>query len=159
MSESEPKVQLQRILQGLLTEERIEAGAAYAISHNKAEGYLAVRLEHTDDRELLEQALLEAGEYPVHERNPEVMVVSLGSMLAVAKRYGFVADADKFYLDLKRMAAKSKDLQDILTADLKEVTWDEVRVVVNRVGARIVAKELESVRFRSLLKLMFPFLP
>jgi hypothetical protein len=153
------KEQLKSVLADALTESKIEAGARYASAHNKASGYLAIRLEHPDDREVLERALLDRGEIPAYERNPEVLVIAFGSLLDLAQTNRFVTDPQKVYSALKRLAPTSDKLQDILTADIKDLNWRDVREAFNLVGAQLITKSIDDINVTKLLKLAFPFLP
>ena len=150
--------QLKRVLCEILTKERIDAGARYASTVNNADGYFAIHVAHADDRQTLEHALLQAHEYTKHERNPEVMVVSFGSMLMLARKYNFVSDPEGVYKKLKRLAARKSTLNEVLTADMSELGWEDVRAAFNDVGARVVATSIEGINPINLLRVPFPFI-
>jgi hypothetical protein len=153
------KDQLKSVLADVLTDSKIEAGARYASARNTASGYLAIRLEHPDDREVLERALLDRGEIPAYERNPDVFVVGFGSLLDLAKANDFVNDPQKVYSALRSLTTNSEKLTDILTADIRDLGWDDVREAFNLVGAQLITQSIGEIKITGLLKLVFPFLP
>ncbi|MBK9067350.1 MAG: hypothetical protein IPL76_10785 [Gemmatimonadetes bacterium] len=82
------KATLQRILREALTTEKIKSGSKYASEKTRDHGFLAIRIEHADDRQEFEQAVLDSGGLPIYERNPDVLVLSFDTLLAVAKGSG-----------------------------------------------------------------------
>jgi len=58
-------VALRRILGHVLTDDNLRSGGRHVSERSRREGFLAVRIEHPDDRQQFEQAILDAGGLPV----------------------------------------------------------------------------------------------
>lgn len=152
-------VALRRILAHVLAPANLRAGSRHVSERSRKDGFLAVRVEHPDDRQWLEQAILDAGALPVYERNREVLAVRFDTLVALAERGGFLQpDVEATVKALRTLAPASGELADLLAKDLAQLRWDDVRGALNSLGAKAVAGSAES-GLKALLKLAFPFLP
>src|SRR5690606_33672853 len=107
-------------------------------------GFLAVRIEHPDDRARFEQAILDAGGLPVYERNREVLAVRFDTLVALAERSGFLQpDTEAVVRRLRELAPASQELAELLRKDLAQIGWQDVRNALNSLGARAVAGSAE----------------
>ncbi|MFO7338990.1 MAG: hypothetical protein C0P65_004120 [Lysobacteraceae bacterium] len=149
---------LRRILGHVLTEANLRAGARHVSERSRKDGFLAVRIEHPDDRARFEQAILDAGGLPVYERNREVLAVRFDTLVALAERSGFLQpDTEAVVRRLRELAPASQELAELLRKDLAQIGWQDVRNALNSLGARAVAGSAEGA-LRNLLRLVFPFL-
>ena len=151
-------VALRRILGHVLVDANLRAGSRHVSERSRKDGFLAVRVEHPDDRERLEQAILEAGGLPVYERNREVLAVRFDTLVALAERSGFLQpDTEVVVKSLQALAPASQELAELLRKDVSRLRWDDSRNALNSLGAKAVAGSAEA-GLKSLLKLAFPFL-
>lgn len=149
---------LRRILAHVLTETNLRSGSRHVSERSRKEGFLAVRIEHPDDRQQFEQAILDAGGLPVYERNREVLAVRFDTLVALAERSGFLQPDTAAVIDsLRALAPASHELAELLRKDVSAIAWQDVRNAVNSLGARAVAGSAEHT-LRGLLRLVFPFL-
>ena len=150
---------LQRIVATVLTEANLRSGAKHVSERSRKDGFLAVRVDHPDDRQLLGQAILDAGALPVYERNREVLEVRFDTLVALAERGGFLQpDVEAMLKELRRLAPASEELADLLKKDVTQLRWDDVRRALNSLGAKAVSSTVEG-GLKGLLKLAFPFIP
>lgn len=141
-----------------MTPQNIAAGGRHVAEKHKSEGFLALRIEHPDDRDQFEKAISDIGAIPVHERNREVVAVHFETLLLIAEKYGFLQpDKDAVLGALRELAPASEKLQELLTKDVRRIRWKDVRSVLNSVGAEAVAGAIDT-KVTDLLKLLFPFL-
>ena len=94
-------VALRRILGHVLTDANLRAGSRHVSERSRKDGFLAVRVEHPDDRLQLEQAILDAGALPVYERNREVLAVRFDTLVALAVYVGETRLIDNLTLDTR----------------------------------------------------------
>ena len=150
---------LRRILGNVLTEANLRAGSRHVSERSRKDGFLAVRVEHPDDRLQFEQAILDAGALPVYERNREVLAVRFDTLVTLAERGGFLqADTEAVVKALRKLAPTSEELADLLKKDVARLRWEDVRSALNSLGAKAVSSSAEG-GLKGLLKLVFPFLP
>lgn len=150
---------LQRIAATVLTEANLRAGAKHVSERSRKDGFLAVRIEHPDDAQRFEQAILEVGALPVYERNREVVAVRFDTLLKIAERWGYLQpDPQATVAALKRLAPTSEEVADLLKKDVAQLRWDDVRRALNSLGAKAVSSTVEG-GLKGLLKLAFPFIP
>lgn len=150
---------LRRILGNVLTEANLRAGSRHVSERSRKDGFLAVRVEHPDDRLQFEQAILDAGALPVYERNREVLAVRFDTLVALAERSGFLQpDTEAIVKALRRLAPTSEELADLLKKDVARLRWEDVRGALNSLGAKAVSSSAEG-GLKGLLKVVFPFLP
>src|SRR5690606_6323111 len=143
----------------VLGEANLRAGASHVSERSRKEGFLAVRIEHPDDRQQFEQAILDAGGLPVYERNREVLAVRFDTLVALAERSGFLQPDTTAVVDsLRTLAPASQELAGLLRKDVATITWQDARNAINSLGASAVAGSAEAA-LRGLLRLVFPFLP
>jgi hypothetical protein len=117
-----------------------------------------VRVEHPDDRQLFEQAVLDAGGLPVYERNREVLAVRFDTLVALAEKAGFLQqDTEAMVKELRKLAPGSEELADLLRKDVTKLRWEDARSALNSLGAKAVSSSAEGA-VKGLLKLVFPFL-
>lgn len=151
-------VALRRILGHVLTDANLRAGSRHVSERSRKDGFLAVRVEHPDDRLQLEQAILDAGALPVYERNREVLAVRFDTLVALAERSGFLQpDTEAVVKALRKLAPASEELADLLEKDVTKLRWEDARNALNSLGAKAVSSTAEGA-LKSLLKLAFPFL-
>lgn len=150
---------LRRILGHVLTGANLRSGSRHVSERSRKDGFLAVRIEHPDDRQQFEQAILDAGGLPVYERNREVLAVRFDTLVALAERSGFLQPDTAAVVDqLRTLAPASQELAELLRKDVSKIAWQDVRNALNSLGARAVAGSAENA-LRGLLRLVFPFLP
>ena len=150
---------LQRIVAGVLTEANLRSGAKHVSERNRKEGFLAIRVEHPDDAQRFEQAILEVGALPVYERNREVVAVRFDTLLKIAEKWGYLQpDAQRIGKELKKLAPAAEEVADLLQKDLAKLRWEDARNALNSLGAKAIASSAEG-GLKGLLKLVFPFLP
>ncbi|ALJ29288.1 MULTISPECIES: hypothetical protein [Stenotrophomonas] len=150
---------LQRIVATVLTEANLRSGAKHVSERSRKDGFLAVRIEHPDDAQRFEQAILEVGALPVYERNREVVAVRFDTLLKIAERWGFLQpDPQATVAALKKLAPTSEEVADLLKKDVAQLRWDDVRRALNSLGAKAVSSTVEG-GLKGLLKLAFPFIP
>ncbi|AKC87349.1 hypothetical protein [Pseudoxanthomonas suwonensis] len=150
---------LRRILGHVLTEANLRAGSRHVSERSRKDGFLAVRVEHPDDRLQFEQAILDAGALPVYERNREVLAVRFDTLVALAERSGFLQpDTEAVVKELRKLAPASEELADLLKKDVARLRWEDARNALNSLGAKAVSSSAEG-GVKALLKLVFPFLP
>ncbi|WHL18268.1 hypothetical protein [Stenotrophomonas acidaminiphila] len=150
---------LQRIVATVLTEANLRSGAKHVSERSRKDGFLAVRIEHPDDAQRFEQAILEVGALPVYERNREVVAVRFDTLLKIAERWGFLQpDPQATVAALKKLAPTSEEVADLLKKDVTQLRWDDVRRALNSLGAKAVSSTVEG-GLKGLLKLAFPFIP
>src|SRR5690606_22308474 len=150
---------LRRILGNVLTEANLRAGSSHVSERSRKEGFLAVRIEHPDDRQQFEQAVLDSGGLPVYERNREVLAVRFDTLVALAERSGFLQpDTEAVVAALRGLAPASQELAELLRKDITRIAWADVRNTLNSLGAKAVAGSAEGA-VRGLLRVVFPSLP
>lgn len=150
---------LQRIVATVLTEANLRSGAKHVSERSRKEGFLAIRIEHPDDAQRFEQAILEVGALPVYERNREVVAVRFDTLLKIAERWGYLQpDPQATVAALKKLAPTSEEVADLLKKDITQLRWDDVRRALNSLGAKAVGSTVEG-GLKGLLKLAFPFIP
>ncbi|WP_313255765.1 hypothetical protein [Stenotrophomonas acidaminiphila] len=150
---------LQRIAATVLTEANLRSGAKHVSERSRKDGFLAVRIEHPDDAQRFEQAILEVGALPVYERNREVVAVRFDTLLKIAERWGYLQpDPQATVAALKKLAPTSEEVADLLKKDMAQLRWDDVRRALNSLGAKAVSSTVEG-GLKGLLKLAFPFIP
>jgi hypothetical protein len=150
---------LQRIVATVLSEANLRAGAKHVSERSRKEGFLAIRIEHPDDQQQFEQAILDVGALPVYERNREVVAVRFDTLLAIAERWGYLqTDPLLIRNELNKLAPTSEAIADLLKKDVAKLRWQDARQALNSLGAETIAKSAED-GLAGLLKLVFPFLP
>ncbi|MGB3393727.1 MAG: hypothetical protein WA956_00820 [Stenotrophomonas sp.] len=150
---------LQRIAATVLSEANLRSGARHVSERSRKEGFLAIRIEHPDDAQRFEQAILEVGALPVYERNREVVAVRFDTLLKIAERWGYLQpDPQATVAALKKLAPASQEVADLLKKDVSQLRWDDVRGALNSLGAKAVGSTVEG-GLKGLLKLVFPFIP
>lgn len=150
--------QLRRILSEILTEQRIASGAKYASERTQKDGFLAVRMEHSDDRLELEQAVLDAGGIPIYERNGDVFVIRFDTLLAIAEKQQFIIpDPKRFRAALKALAPTVESVKALLKKNINDITWDEIRATFGAVGSAALSGAIDT-KVTALLRVALPFL-
>ncbi|SEL74217.1 hypothetical protein SAMN05428989_2388 [Pseudoxanthomonas sp. GM95] len=150
---------LQRIVATVLTEENLRSGAKHVSERAKKDGFLAIRVEHPDDAQQFEQAILDVGALPVYERNREVVAVRFDTLLKIAEKWGYLQpDPAAITRELKKLQPTASEVADLLQKDVAKLRWDDARNALNSLGAKAIASTAEG-GLKGLLKLVFPFLP
>ncbi len=155
----EGEAALQRIVAAVLTETNLRAGAKHVTERSRKEGFLAIRIEHPDDAQRFEQAILEVGAIPVYERNREVVAVRFDTLVQIAERWNYLQpDAQATLAALKKLAPASEEVAELLKKDITQLRWTDARRALNSLGAKAIANTAEG-GLKGLLKLVFPFIP
>ncbi|MCD9086024.1 hypothetical protein [Stenotrophomonas sp. SY1] len=155
----EGEAALQRIVAGVLTEANLRSGSKHVSERSRKEGFLAIRIDHPDDAQQFEQAILDVGAIPVYERNREVVAVRFDTLVQIAERWNYLQPDPQATLDaLKKLAPASEEVADLLKKDIKQLRWDDARRALNSLGAKAISSTAEG-GLRGLLKLVFPFIP
>lgn len=150
---------LRRIVANVLTEANLRSGAKHVSERSRKDGFLAVRIEHPDDAQRFDQAILDVGALPVYERNREVVAVRFDTLLKIAEKWGYLQpDAEKITKELKKLAPASEEVADLLKKDITKLRWEDARNALNSLGAKAIASTAEG-GLKGLLKIVFPFLP
>ena len=150
---------LRRIVATVLTEANLRSGAKHVSERSRKEGFLAVRIEHPDDAQRFEQAILDVGALPVYERNREVVAVRFDTLLKIAEKWGYLQpDAEKIARELKKLAPTAEEVADLLKKDVTKLRWEDARNALNSLGAKAIASTAEG-GLKGLLKIVFPFIP
>lgn len=150
---------LQRIVAAVLTEANLRSGAKHVSERSRKEGFLAIRIEHPDDAQRFEQAILDVGAIPVYERNREVVAVRFDTLLNIAERWNYLQPDPQATLDaLKKLAPASEEVADLLKKDVSQLRWVDLRRALNSLGAKAISSTAEG-GLKGLLKLVFPFIP
>lgn len=150
---------LQRIVATVLTEDNLRSGAKHVSERAKKDGFLAIRVEHPDDAQQFEQAILEVGALPVYERNREVVAVRFDTLLRIGEKWGYLQpDPAAITRELKKLQPTASEVADLLQKDLTKLRWEDARNALNSLGAKAIASTAEG-GLKGLLKVVFPFLP
>lgn len=150
---------LRRIVATVLTEANLRSGAKHVSERSRKEGFLAIRIEHPDDAQRFEQAILDVGALPVYERNREVVAVRFDTLLKIAEKWGYLQpDAEKIAKELKKLTPTAEEVADLLKKDVSRLRWEDARNALNSLGAKAIASTAEG-GLKGLLKLVFPFIP
>ena len=150
---------LRRIVATVLTEANLRSGAKHVSERSRKEGFLAIRIEHPDDAQRFEQAILDVGALPVCERNREVVAVRFDTLLKIAEKWGYLQpDAEKITRELKRLTPTAEEVADLLKKDVTKLRWEDARNALNSLGAKAIASTAEG-GLKGLLKIVFPFIP
>jgi|GEM_PF-193380 len=113
--------QITDILQDILQLDKIDRGRKN-MSNQKSpdDGYFAVTIEHPYDREVFEQALREIDARPIYERNREVILVNIESVVQIANKYKILSkQANKDYTKLQKV----KSINDILSQNIETINF------------------------------------
>ncbi len=155
----EGEAALQRIVAGVLTEANLRSGAKHVTERSRKEGFLAIRIEHPDDAQQFEQAILDVGAIPVYERNRDVVAVRFDTLLKIAERWNYLQpDPAATLAELKKLAPTSEEVADLLKKDITKLRWEDLRRALNSLGAKAISSTAEG-GLKGLLKLLFPFIP
>ncbi len=150
---------LQRIVATVLTEDNLRSGAKHVSERSKKDGFLAIRIEHPDDQQQFEQAILDVGALPVYERNRDVVAVRFDTLLKIAERWGYLQpDPKAVTAELKKLTPTSEEVADLLKKDVTKLRWEDARNALNSLGAKAIASTAEG-GLKGLLKIVFPFIP
>ena len=150
---------MQRIVATVLTEDNLRSGAKHVTERSRKEGFLAIRIEHPDDQQQFEQAILAVGALPVYERNREVVAVRFDTLLKLAERWGYLQPAPaKIREALKKLTPAAEEVAELLKKDVSTLRWEDVRSALNSLGAKAIASTAEG-GLKGLLKIVFPFIP
>ena len=150
---------LQRIAATVLTEANLRSGAKHVSERSRKEGFLAIRIEHPDDAQRFEQAIVEVGALPVYERNREVVAVRFDTLLKIAERWGYLqTDPASVVAELKKLTPTAEEVADLLKKDVSKLRWQDARNALNSLGAKAVTSTAEG-GLKGLLKIVFPFIP
>lgn len=154
-----PDAAMQRIVATVLTEENLRSGAKHVSERSRKEGFLAIRIEHPDDQQQFEQAILEVGALPVYERNREVVAVRFDTLLKLAERWGYLQpEPEKITAELRKLTPAAEEVADLLKKDVTDLRWPDVRRALNSLGAKAIASTAEG-GLKGLLRIVFPFIP
>jgi len=155
----ESEAALQRIVATVLTETNLRSGAKHVSERSRKDGFLAIRIEHSDDQQQFEQAILDVGALPVYERNRDVVAVRFDTLLKIAEKWGYLQpDPGAITAELKKLAPTAEEVADLLKKDVSKLRWIDARNALNSLGAKAIASTAEG-GLKGLLKIVFPFIP
>ncbi len=155
----ESEAALQRIVATVLTETNLRSGAKHVSERSRKDGFLAIRIEHPDDQQQFEQAILDVGALPVYERNRDVVAVRFDTLLKIAEKWGYLQpDPGAITAELKKLAPTAEEVADLLKKDVSKLRWIDARNALNSLGAKAIASTAEG-GLKGLLKIVFPFIP
>jgi hypothetical protein len=155
----ESEAALQRIVATVLTETNLRSGAKHVSERSRKDGFLAIRIEHPDDQQQFEQAILDVGALPVYERNRDVVAVRFDTLLKIAEKWGYLQpDPGLITAELKKLAPTAEEVADLLKKDVTKLRWTDARNALNSLGAKAIAGSAEG-GLKGLLKIVFPFIP
>lgn len=150
---------LQRIVATVLTETNLRSGAKHVSERSRKDGFLAIRIEHPDDQQQFEQAILDVGALPVYERNRDVVAVRFDTLLKIAEKWGYLQpDPQAMAAELKKLAPTAEEVADLLKKDVTKLRWIDARNALNSLGSKAIASTAEG-GLKGLLKIVFPFIP
>lgn len=150
---------LQRIVATVLTETNLRSGAKHVSERSRKDGFLAIRIEHPDDQQQFEQAILDVGALPVYERNRDVVAVRFDTLLKIAEKWGYLQpDPEAITAELKKLAPTAEEVADLLKKDVTKLRWIDARNALNSLGGKAIASTAEG-GLKGLLKIVFPFIP
>ena len=150
---------LQRIVATVLTDTNLRSGAKHVSERSRKDGFLAIRIEHPDDQQHFEQAILDVGALPVYERNRDVVAVRFDTLLKIAEKWGYLQpDPEAISMELKKLAPTAEEVADLLKNDVTKLRWIDARNALNSLGAKAIANTAEG-GLKGLLKIVFPFIP
>lgn len=150
---------MQRIVATVLTEDNLRSGAKHVSERSRKEGFLAIRIEHPDDQQQFEQAILAVGALPVYERNREVVAVRFDTLLKLAERWGYLQpEPARIAAQLKKLTPTAEEVAELLKKDVSTLRWEDVRSALNSLGAKAIASTAEG-GLKGLLRIVFPFIP
>ncbi len=137
--ESDTDDQLRAVLRRLLEVEAVKRAMKHVSSDQRADGFIAVRVEHPVDREELEQAIRNVGGLPEYGRNKDILLLQFDVLLDIAETLGFEdVNVRKAARYLKTHAKEVKDLGDLLAKDLSDITPADVRKGLNSAAIEVV---------------------
>jgi hypothetical protein len=155
----ESEAALQRIVATVLTETNLRSGAKHVSERSRKDGFLAIRIEHPDDQQQFEQAILDVGALPVYERNRDVVAVRFDTLLKIAEKWGYLQpDPELITAELKKLAPTAEEVADLLKKDVTKLRWTDARNALNSLGAKAIAGSAEG-GLKGFLKIVFPFIP
>jgi len=150
---------LQRIVATVLTETNLRSGAKHVSERSRKDGFLAIRIEHPDDQQQFEQAILDVGALPVYEHNRDVVAVRFDTLLKIAEKWGYLQpDPQAISAELKKLAPTAEEVAELLKKDVTKLRWQDARNALNSLGAKAIASTTEG-GLKGLLKIVFPFIP
>ncbi|KAF1711138.1 hypothetical protein CSC70_04220 [Pseudoxanthomonas kalamensis DSM 18571] len=150
---------MRRILSTVLTEVNLRAGVRHVSAASRKDGFLAIRVEHPDDAQRFEQAILDVDALPVYERNREVVAVRFDTLLKLGETWGWLQpDPQPVVRELKKLAPAAEEVADLLKKDVGKLRWEDARNALNSLGAKAIASTAEG-GLKGLLKIVFPFIP
>ena len=142
----------------VFTSKNIEVGALHTSKAKRKEGFVAIRVEHADDRAQLEQVILDLPAIPIYERNPDVMLIHFQTVTKLAEKFGFLEpDAKTLRASLKAILPSSEDLSGFLRKNIKDLTWNDARAALNLAGVKVLEGAFGDVEPIAILKLALPF--
>lgn len=150
----QPKLEMTNVLKAVLSEKALDAAEKHAGRLAKHDGFIPVWIEHPIDRVDFEQAILDAGGIPRRDHHPDVLFVRFDVLTRIATAYlpaNSVAIAVK---SLKKIAPVVEEVKALLTKDIKEITFSDVRSTINDLGIK-AASGLLDAKVGELYKVLF----
>ena len=131
--------QVRAVLRRLLQVDTVMRAMKHVSSAQRADGFIAVRVEHPVDREELEQAIRNVGGMPDYGRNKDILLVRFDVLLDIAETLG-VKDVDvrKAARYLKTHAKEVSSLEDLLGKNLADITFEDVRKGLDSAAIEVV---------------------
>lgn len=129
------------MLLSVLGRERALRAMEHVSTEKRAQGWLATRVEHPVDRDELEQALREVDGIVEYGRNSEILYVRYVELLEVAVTLGMSDEqARDITRYLKQQGTELTTLKELLTADIDDITVEDVRRAFNDAAGDLIVE-------------------
>ena len=153
LTHDDPKLILRPLIESCLEETRLEQTIKYATERTIADGFIAVMVEHPDDRAELEHAIIEERGIPVYERNRKVILLHYITLVNLAARLGALpTDAADIQQKLKAFIGPDQlphvplgALRTFLTTDVRNLTREGARAAINDAGCIVFEEGLKNL--------------
>lgn len=131
------KLEMKSVLKAVLSEEALETAEKHAGRLVKQDGFIPVWIEHPIDRVDFEQAILDAGGIPRRDHHPDVLFVRFDVLTRIATTYFSANSVASSIKSLKKIAPAVEEVRALLTKDIKEITFSDVRSTINDLGIKV----------------------
>lgn len=145
---------IKALLLNMLSEKSVEMAAKHSRRSLRSDGLLPLWIEHPIDRMDFERVILDAGGIPQRDNHPDVILVRIDVLIQIAEKYLQPQDAKYVANELKKISPGSEDVRALLAKDFSKIDWNDIRSVVNKLGAQVVEGEL-TASIPSVFRVMF----
>ncbi len=126
---------LKEVLTKVLSTEQLESAKKHTANSDGKDGFIAVWIEHPGDRLEFARAVQEAGGLPRHDSNPEILLVRFDVLTALAGQHLPTANIESIYTALRALGPVTEELKALLRKDVKKISIEDLRSVLNNLGA------------------------